>query len=188
VSYEDGSIYAIDANGGDPELLIDNPWRREMMMIPVWSPDGKRIAYQLVPPAGSPRGIYVSDSDGRNERLVADLASIKGRYSWSPDGKKLAISFRGDQIQALVHIVDAASGETFCLGDGDAFVQQATPSFSPDGRKIAFSGQEDVDHSNWVNVMKADGSASRLVGPTKLLGRVTGMTWSPDSSAILFNL
>ena len=185
VSYRDGGIYAVDANGNNRELLLDN--QGELKMIyPVWSPDVRKIAYQLYTPDSTSMSYYVCDSDGRNEQFVLDTESqIERRCSWSPDGKKLAVRVRGEELNVVVHTVDIASGDLVCPGDSDDFISQSDPSFSPDGRRIVFSGS--ADRSNWIYVMNTDGSGARAVGSTGLSGRLSGMTWSPDGRYILFS-
>jgi Tol biopolymer transport system component len=85
----------------------------------------------------------------------------------------------------VVHIVDVADGNLVCLGNSHDFMRQSDPSFSPDGRRIAFSGL--ADRSDWIYVMNTDGSNVRVVGSTGLSGIVAGMTWSPDGGYILFS-
>jgi Tol biopolymer transport system component len=185
VSYRDGGIYAVDANGNNRELLVDN--QGELRMIyPVWSQDVEKIAYQICAPDSSSTSFYMCDSDGRNEQFILDTESqVERRCSWSPDGKKLAISVRGEELNVVVHIVDVADGSLVCLGNSYDFMRQSSPSFSPDGRRIAFSGL--ADRSDWIYVMNKDGSNVRTVGSTGLSGTVAGMTWSPDGEYILFS-
>lgn len=191
LSYEDGNLYAVDPDGGAPELLVDRAGK-SMVMFPSWSPDGKRVAYQTLEPNGFLGDLYVCDPDGQDERFIADIgSSTKGRFDWSPDGREIVISFRGNQVAALVHVVDVDSGEIVCLSNANDFSQQLSPAFSPDGSKIAFAGQEHTDRTDQIYVMDVDGSNLRSIGPIEppLMAsfRATGMTWSPDGSSILFS-
>jgi TolB protein len=189
-SHEDGGIYTVDANGDNRELLIEGELNIDdngelRMSNPVWSPDIKKVVYQARDTDTGIRRLYISDFDGRNERFIMDVKSYVYRPSWSPDGKRIVIGHQSEQGGKLVHIVDAESGDAVCLGDAGAFLEQDSPCFSPDGRRIVFSGRK--DKTDWIYVMNADGSDQRPIGPTKLTQKVTDMTWSPDGSQILFS-
>ncbi len=66
----------------------------------------------------------------------------------------------------------------------------SSPTFSPDGRTIAFLATSSVGQQVWVAA--ADGSARMLVGTLLTHGRPTpqaaGLTWSPDGSRLAFAL
>jgi len=63
-------ILVIDVNGGAPRVVSASAWS------PKWSPDGKLVAYNLLPPAGS---------FGQLE--IAEIATGKKTEIPSPDGK-----------------------------------------------------------------------------------------------------
>jgi len=75
---------------------------------------------------------------------------------------------------------DGSSQTRLTTNSASDFEQQ--PSWSPDGRKIAFTSTR--DGNNQIYVMNADGS-----GPTRLTTNSTGdfePSWSPDGSKISF--
>jgi serine/threonine protein kinase len=67
--------------GGKPRLFLG-----QKVVNPVWSPDGKRIAYHTVD-AGDP--IYVADADGANPRQIwRDKPDKHNHYlAWGGDGQ-----------------------------------------------------------------------------------------------------
>ena len=79
-------IYVMNADGnGKLKRLTSNS---EEERAPVWSPDGKRIAY-IGRKGGADFEICVMNADGSNQvqltnNLIADLTC-----SWSPDGKQI---------------------------------------------------------------------------------------------------
>lgn len=93
----DGDIWVMDADGGNARQLTSTAADHQ----PVWSPDGRRLAFLR----GS-RQLWVMDADGSDARRVAfrlglrampGTAHKKVTYSiaaldWAPDGSKLAVA------------------------------------------------------------------------------------------------
>jgi Tol biopolymer transport system component len=103
LAYElNGDIYLANGDGGDPVRIADgrpdNNSGRRTYWGPVWSPDGRYLAY-LSSSHGGTRNVvlasrirttvYVSDPEGH---LVASFTKkyYWGAFSWSPDSKRIA--------------------------------------------------------------------------------------------------
>ncbi|MCH8295869.1 PD40 domain-containing protein [Candidatus Poribacteria bacterium] len=89
--------------GVDTEICVINPDRTVLQNLtnnpksssiwPIWSPDGKKIAYVDFLPSR----LYQMDADGKNVTLLkADYPDFQSRPAYSPDGKEIAFgaSFR----------------------------------------------------------------------------------------------
>jgi dipeptidyl aminopeptidase/acylaminoacyl peptidase len=78
-------IYVIPSAGGAPKLISD---AKHQDNGPVWSPDGKTIAYVSNRDGGAHQ-IYLFDVAAGTSRKVSDLAGGAGSVKWLPDGSGL---------------------------------------------------------------------------------------------------
>jgi Tol biopolymer transport system component len=102
--------------------------------------------------------------------------------SWSPDGRSLAIVDRSSPADRVgIFVLDIVTGVRKRLTPpGHAAIQ---PTFSPDGRTIAFN-QTLLPRGPFVHVVPVAGGEPRELVPTSFLrGR---LAWMPDAGQILF--
>jgi len=142
MSKRDGNaeIYSMNSDGSDQINLTQHP---AADYHPVWSPNGKHILF-----SSDRDGIfdlYLMDPDGTNIRKVFASSKYRWEPAWSPDGKRIAYA-QGDpgkaKLQFGMRFVPYAD-LTLCLAtvNGDSVEKLTdgfTPSWSPDGHKIAF--------------------------------------------------
>jgi Tol biopolymer transport system component len=108
--------------------------------FPSWSPAGGQIAFYRIDALGS-AGLYVINSDGTKERLVANLGAFMGNIEhapqWSPDGTRI-MAPRNTQLADLTwrHETVLAGIDGAQLGE---ISLSRMPSWSPDGKFIAYS-------------------------------------------------
>jgi len=93
----------------------------------------------------------------------------------SPDGKTLAFDLLGD-----IYTMPIKGGEATPLMTDIAWQMQ--PRFSPDGKHIAFTSDEDGGDNLWI--MNRDGSNAKAVSkePFRLLN---SPAWSPDGNYLI---
>ena len=99
-----GEIITVPAEKGDPRNLTNTPGVHERS--PVWSPDGKLIAY-FSDESGEYK-LHISQQDGKGETRKFELNG-SGFYAspvWSPDNKKLTFT---DNARNL-YLIDLGSG------------------------------------------------------------------------------
>lgn len=111
---------------------------------PVWSPDGRQIAFVLYAPPG-PR-IYVMNADGTGARALSRGPGDE-RPAWSPDGRRVAFqSIVADTaahraVDSYIALADLASGAVTRVGSDSMPVFNETPSWFPDGRRLAIQSR-----------------------------------------------
>jgi len=72
-------IFVVNADGTGLKRLTHN---RVWEQAPVWSPDGRKIAFYSERNGG--RDVYVMNPDGSDQRNVSHRGKLGGFFSWSP--------------------------------------------------------------------------------------------------------
>jgi TolB protein len=169
-----GGLLVAPAFGiGDRLLdLIQGAPARPEVQNPVWSPDGRRIAFVSLRDG---KALYVMNADGSGLRIVARVEGL-ATPAWSPDGRRIAFHGRRDGVSgAALYVVNAdGSGQRTLARWGSA------PAWSPDGRRLAFF------QSSKLYLVNADGSGHRVLTRMPKAGRSRSLAWSPDGRKLAF--
>jgi Tol biopolymer transport system component len=150
-------------------------WRRDAMLrlsfgaqdnlssYPVWTPDGKHIVYRSAPSSGGSSIEWLrSDGSGVGQRLFESKLQVLP-YSFSPDGRLLAYfeltSETGSDV--WTRQLDLSDPDHPKAGKPKQFMHstanQIWPSFSPDGRWIAYASYESGQFEIYVRSFSAAG-------------------------------
>ena len=171
-------IYRMPVEGGEPERLTTHP---DDDFGPVWSPDGKEIAFMSWRTGN--RDIFVMSADGGSVRRLTNRPGSDFFPDWSPDGEDLVFwSTRNERDELYVMSGDLGEikGETPRLLTEGQF-----PRWSPDGRLIAYI-------YNWgdgeLRVIPPDGGTPRVLVQEGLQNVPVPQfaAWSSDSRTLYY--
>ena len=179
-------IYVMDADGGNQQNLTNDP---DNDSSPSWSPDGKRIAFSS--DRDGNYEIYVMDADGNNPQRLTDNDFFDTSPSWSPDGKRIVfMSWRDGHfigefgLSSEIYVMDADGGNEQRLTENRK--SDSSPSWSPDGKWIAFISDRKGDNVNYeIYVMDADGGNQRRLTNNRVHDK--SPSWSSDGKRIVFS-
>ena len=181
-------IYVMDADGKNTRRLTNN---RKTDSSPSWSPDGKRVVFSSDRDGNRENyEIYVMDADGANPQRLTNNDFYDAHPSWSPDGKRIVFSSDRDGhfigefgITSEIYVMDADGKNTRRLTNNRK--RDSFPSWSPDGKWIAFASDRKGDDVNYeIYVMDADGGNQRRLTNNRVDD--TSPSWSPDGKRIVF--
>jgi len=151
--------------------------------FPIFSPDGKQVAYQWHDKGLSLR---VIGFDGSRMRVLMSTVSTPFLpVSFSPDGKQIVcVLAEGDGTSkiALISAVDGSATQLKSTG----WRRPRVGGFSPDGRYLVYSlPKSNASASDGgIFVIAADGSRETAIIPET--ANEQGPVWTPDGRAVVF--
>jgi dipeptidyl aminopeptidase/acylaminoacyl peptidase len=207
------SIWLVAVDGAAQPRRLTRGKKQDV--APRWSPDGSRLAFASNRDSKA-KQLYVLPVEGGEPLQLTELNEDVTEVVWSPDGTRIVFSARvrdsayeeederkrrprrferlqyklddegwiGDRRRHLFVVPADGSAPPVQLTDGD--FEDAAPSWSPDGRRIAFASarQEhwDTEVERDIFVVDAEGGEpERLTAGDSCY---EAPAWSPDGSAI----
>ncbi len=168
--------------GAEPPVVVEterrltsDPWNDTM---PVFSPDGEKIAY-LSDQSGQ-WSLWLMNSDGGERKQLTASGTVAMYPSWKPDSRRIVYISEEDGSFDL-QTVDIATLETVNLtSDG---LPKGPPRWGPDGEEVLFAKKGD----NWnIYVINLTGQLKQTQ-LTKVQGNNLYPSWTPEGERILFS-
>jgi Tol biopolymer transport system component len=188
-------LFTIAADGSGERQLTrftdsDGVWAE-------WSPDGKRLVFERDVYKGAQvirALIETMNADGSSLHAVR-ATGFNGRPSWSPDGKRIVYSTLDYGKKATVTVM-AANGTGVKTVIGIPLPEKTfqakgskgldSPSFSPDGKRIAFVWRKKAGPAA-IYTINTSGGSPRQVTRWEKWGLADKIDLSPDGSRIAFS-
>ncbi|HTE50995.1 MAG TPA: Tol-Pal system beta propeller repeat protein TolB [Kofleriaceae bacterium] len=162
-------VYIVSASDGKIIRRLTN--NRAIDSGAAWSPNGSEIAF-VSDREGGPQ-IFVMSADGSNQRRVSMNGSYNTTPSWNPrkGARQLAYTTRdGDTFDIVT--LDLTSGKMVRITQNEGVNEE--PSFSPNGRAIAFASHR--PGGTGIYIASADGTGDAVM---VWKGWSTSIDWGP---------
>jgi TolB protein len=144
--------YAGYRNNGAPDIFLSFIYKGVLRnltegrfpsgaQLPVFSPDGKQIAFCATPPGGGAYDLWVMNADGTNVRRLTTHPDSETTPTWSPSGTQIAfVSDRLGVGREQIYIVNADGSGLYRLPLPDNQVDRPTWAPAP-YNEIAYSAR-----------------------------------------------
>jgi Tol biopolymer transport system component len=164
---ERSEIVVVGPEGGRGRTVVRSARFGGDLLRPVWSPDGRKIAYEWWPSVSlGPNEValrVVSADGGRPRQITPFTLGAGDAADWSPDGKWIAFRTHAetDTSASDIEVVHPdGSGRRNLTHYGSSGNTALSTSFSPDGQWIVFAAQRDGGPAD-IFVMRSDGADLR---------------------------
>ena len=163
--------------------LITLPGEESM---PVFSPDGSRVAFVWQSPQRNKSGIYVAVVGSESIlRLSTDGGDVCP--TWSPDGRQVAfLRHRGDQFS--IQLVSALGGteRRVYAGTRVPWVGPEGISFSPDSKRIAYAEWDAESRQSAIKQITLEDSTVRQLTSPPMGYHDAAPAFAPDGQSFAF--
>jgi tricorn protease len=129
-----GELFTVPVEEGDIKQITDSPARDRAVN---YSPDGKWLAF--ISDRSGREELYVTAVDGAGEpQKLTDIDALKGGYNWSPDSKEIAFTATDSKLRKIT-----VASKQIVEMDSSRYGNISTPEWSPDGKWLAYSKQDE---------------------------------------------
>jgi Tol biopolymer transport system component/predicted Ser/Thr protein kinase len=146
-------------------------------MLPVWSPDGARIAYVEHVTGKPPSARIISSQGGSSEALLPDGGSAVD-FNWSPNGDEMIVSKFTNPTEQRITVLDLQTHRMSPLPGAEGLV---SPRRSPDGRYLAALTPD------YKTLMLYEFATQKWSKWVTERGNIAYITWSKDSKYLYFD-
>jgi eukaryotic-like serine/threonine-protein kinase len=168
--------------GVDQILQLTN---NERDCCPVWSPDGRYIAFSRF--SKDQHFIYTISAIGGAERKLSSGPPASPELDWSPDGNAIALTSKDVGVDSYsIYLLSPDTLQKRKLTEPGTEEWDGEPAFSPDGTQLAFVRGSNLAPTADIFLTSATGGPVRRLtfDNTPIPGHPT---WTRDAKSIVFS-
>ena len=182
---ENFQMFLLDRKAGRTHRFTDGKSR---YLDPLWSHDGKLLAYTSNARNGRDTDLYVADpATAGSERRVAEIHGSWTPLDWSRDDRRILVLEEISANETYLHAVDVASGQDHLLTPrakpGETTVSWQGGRWAKDGKSVYTTSDKDSETLRLVR-LDVDGKTAVLSGD--LSWDVEGLDVADDGTRLAF--
>lgn len=195
------SIYELDFSGGEATSVFSYS---NNILSYQWSPDGSKVLFTVMEESGKPktsltytpdfyeesfgqRKAFIHNLNAPNNTQVLNLTGSVYTLTWSPDGKKVAVSEAPTSsvddsfMKQTVKILDVATRNVVATVDNQGKLGQIV--WSPDSAKIALRAAKDLNDptNGCILIVSASGGKPQIIDEG-FLGKYEHIIWTETNT------
>jgi eukaryotic-like serine/threonine-protein kinase len=174
VTVPDGCLWRSRIDGTERRQLTYPP---SQAVLPVWSPDGSRIAYNSFTVGGPWTASSISSQGGAAEPLFPKGGGGVD-FNWSADGNQIIFSSGPDYVPLNIRTIDLPSRQVATFPGSEGLF---SPRRSPDGRYLAALSRDSS------TLMLYDFHTQKWSKWLTERGNIAYPSWTKDSTHIYFD-
>jgi hypothetical protein len=178
---------AIEVEGPSHDLYVYDFERSVLANIttdgvshwPVWSPDGRELAYRSGPMVHMTIWRVPADRSQKPQQVPA-VGGSQNAESWSPDGRTIAYTAAGLGVVPNIMVTQPDGGrppESFSKEKAP----EGSPKFSPDGRWLAYCSNESGKPQVYVQAFPGPGAKIQISNDGG-----TDPVWKPSGGELYY--
>ena len=173
-------IYIKPVGGDQPSRQLTGTGARDV--YPVWSPDGRLIAFLRNP--GDNASVWIKPIEGGPERKLLEISGHS--LAWSRAANLLAVEHRPSVGEAYaIFLVSPITGDKRRVTIPDrGMIGDTAVAFSNNGKWLAFVRWANASASDLYLLAMNSGGIRRVTWDER---PIHGAAWTPDSKRIIFS-